>query len=354
MRRFAATADKYQAKAQIKEGGPTFGRKAVQVKAERAPVQTVGKAAPVFSHAGQAKALSIRDQMLRLEANAFAAKSLTWDPDLKDAWAKKAGNMDKLVAFAHPGGVAPGMFKLNFEPPQAPFGPEPPPPDYRVCAETYDTWRYLATCKLPPTDDISILAMRDARCGYVQSSELMRRAYESAYRSRRIRRHSATVKALHAVVAAKFKLLGKGVSRTTYALSKHTVLKVPNVASSDNFGANFNEIRLWRKYRRRGVIKLAACRLVMILGVPCLVMQRVSLPNAHVARGTTRSREAPVWAGRLDLYQCALTSRGEWVAYDYGYQMEDDITRPWTNRELAAIERRSVQACPAPAQELGC
>jgi hypothetical protein len=203
------------------------------------------------------------------------------------------------------------------------------------------------TCELPPTDDPVEIAVRGARGSRYSLGD--RKDFEARYRSERIRRHRVTVKALHSTLN-RMGFLGIGASRTVYALGKHTVLKVPNDASWDNFEANLNELRMWKKHRRRATIKLAACRLHMILGVPCLIMQRVRVPGRDTAeKGDTRPSQAPIWAMRLGGYQCALTERGEWVAYDYGYQRERDIVAPFPQDEYERREstRRSSNRAEA-------
>lgn len=202
--------------------------------------------------------------------------------------------------------------------------------------------RVQFSCSLPPTDDPLERAMREGR-------RYGREVFEKTYGAERLRRQDQIIRALHlTLVAAGYERLGSGVSRIVYAFGKNTVLKVPIDTNPDHYRANIREFRFWRKYRRRGVIKLAACRKLTILGVPCLVMQRVTVPGRNDChKGDTDRRLAPVWAERLDGYQCALTARGEWVTYDYGYQDEGSITRPLSYRELNEEMRRSSMRAEA-------
>ncbi len=353
MSKFAACVDRYHAQKQLKSGGPTFGRKAKDVKAaQKAQAKNKAATKTALNETGFEMKVQIPAR------HSFGDRFEPFEPfePFKTHWAKvkplRYEDIAKAMNFGLRGGMSHSQVVAHFarttEQADVFMGPDPFP--IRI---TNERGYYSFGCDLPPTEDMVELAKR--RCGRRSSRE----RFKLEYGRLRLAQRSKTVRVLHEVLkASEFKIMGSGVSRTVYVLSKNTVLKVPNVADQDCFGANINELRLWKKHRRRGVIKLAACRKIDILGVPCLIMQRVHVPGqADCRKGQTRTADAPAWASRLDGNQCALTARGEWVAYDYGYQYGPDIIRPLTEYEqtqhLAALKHARKRQEPAPRAPLG-
>lgn len=333
MPKLSTCADKYQAKAQSKAGGPTFGRKRADVERAEKARQANARAAKLKPGPAWCEQVAGRAKRLTAERAQCAWKVLSL-AELHSMLLPQHRRMFAPLTFALPAAQGDLFQWPPAEPEFWPFGKEHAPHPWDASGHT---------CELPPTDDPAILAWRRACKSW---RGLTREGFEHAYREQRLARYRDALKAVHNALRPEF--LGEGVSRSVYAFGKHTVIKVPLGAAADCFGANFLELRLWKKYKRRGVIKLAACRLIQFMGVPCLLMQRVYTPGRKSChKGDMRLSQTPVWAGRLDGNQCGVTARGEWVAYDYGYQPEYKVTAPLDRYEQAEESRRSSRKAEA-------
>lgn len=101
-----------------------------------------------------------------------------------------------------------------------------------------------------------------------------------------------------------FEHLGTGRNRTCFARpDDHYVIKIPvNASGVQN---NWDEAAWFAKFREH----MARCRVVQWLGLPVLVMERVSVGFD--------SMDLPEWSEWVDCQQVGMSRRGAFVAYDY-------------------------------------
>lgn len=96
--------------------------------------------------------------------------------------------------------------------------------------------------------------------------------------------------------------------------SKFVVIKVP--MNRNGLIDNTHEYDMWKKQAAQGYtdareIRYARSRIIYVLDIPLLVMQKLDIEHNYVA--------TPDWADYVDCAQIGKDKRGIWRAYDFGY-----------------------------------
>lgn len=129
-----------------------------------------------------------------------------------------------------------------------------------------------------------------------------------------------------------FDQIGEGLTRKVFSKPQEDfVLKLP--IDSFSWEANVSEILAYKNK----TWPVAKCRLVFILGVPVVKMEKVKaactpqdcLSLAQVARKLKVKTKDISWAECLDCFQIGKTKTGKIVAFDAG---EAPISRGWKKR----------------------
>ena len=113
-------------------------------------------------------------------------------------------------------------------------------------------------------------------------------------------------------VAAKYKLkhIGEGRHRRTYSTpSGRSVVKFATCRRG--WSCNDLEAFLFAKYVSEKPTIFARCRMIVLGGVECLLMEHVNEINGFGTPGL------PPWVSSIDCGQVGYTRRGKLVAYDY-------------------------------------
>lgn len=97
--------------------------------------------------------------------------------------------------------------------------------------------------------------------------------------------------------------VGSGRHRITFA-SKRVVIKIPK--SNAAISANHSE---YGRFKLNKGEPLARCRLVTILGLPVIIMEKLDL--------STHWNSLPSWSMSYDCGQVGLDRKGNFKAYDY-------------------------------------
>ena len=128
----------------------------------------------------------------------------------------------------------------------------------------------------------------------------------------RSRNVSPDLHALHALLRARFGAPQEGTTRSVY-LARSVVFKVP----CNDAGARANEAE-------EGMLSiqaypgdaLARCRMITVLGIDILVMERLEPANTRQIRA--RLGAIPDWVYAIDMAQVGFSRAGRLKAYDYG------------------------------------
>ncbi len=134
---------------------------------------------------------------------------------------------------------------------------------------------------------------------------------------------TSTLELNNYLISKGFKLLGFGTSRIVY-VKNDIVIKVP--ISFEHIRSNYLEAELYKASVKRKLISnfdpscfiyVAKCKPIELLGIPCLIMEKV-LPISDELEDEIRDKYQ--WPTNCnDSAQVGFTSKGRLVCYDYGY-----------------------------------